>query len=89
MKKNYCAPMIEFEDFTLCTNIAAGCEVTTDHAMYICQYVYGRGSTKVNVFAAEYNCEYSQGVVEEADGSFSYNGVCYHVPVESNNLFTS
>lgn len=89
MKKTYSAPMIEFEDFTLSTSIAVGCEVTTNHVIYACQYEIGRGSEKRNVFVAEYACDYSEGVIREADGSPSYNGICYHVPTESNNLFTS
>ena len=89
MRKAYSKPEIIFEDFTLSTNIAAGCEIITNYAVYECQYEVGRGSNKKNVFAAEYNCDYSQGVQYEADGTPSYNGVCYHVPIESNNLFTS
>lgn len=89
MKKTYSAPMIEFDDFTLCTSIAVGCEVISNQAMYVCQYVVGRGSNKKNVFTEDYGCDYSEGVIEEADGSPSYNGVCYHVPIEANNLFTS
>ena len=89
MKKAYTKPEIIFEDFTLSTNIAAGCEIIVNYARYECQYEVGRGSNKKNVFADADGCEYSQGVVYEADGTPSYNGICYHVPIESNNLFMS
>lgn len=90
MKKAYIKPEIIFEDFTLSTNIAAGCEVIVNQAMYQCPYQAGRGSNTKNVFTDEYGgCEWSEGVIYEADGTPSYNGVCYHVPMESNNLFTS
>lgn len=89
MKKLYSKPAIVFEDFTLCTNIAAGCEVTTNAVQNVCAYEVGRGSFAKAVFTTAISgCDYTEVVVED-DGSPSYNGICYHVPTESNNLFTS
>ena len=88
MRKAYSKPEIVFEDFTLSTGIAAGCEIVTNQEMYKCTYQVGRGSNTKNVFTSDF-CEWSEGVIYEADGTPSYNGVCYHVPIESNNLFTS
>lgn len=91
MKKTYSKPEIMFEDFTMSESIALGCEVTTNHALYECQYKYGRGG-KFSVFAVEYNCDYTEGVDQDpttGDYIFKANGLCYHVPTESYNLFTS
>ena len=79
MKKTYCKPQITFEDFELCANIAAGCEFKTDHAMDVCAYKLLGG---YKVFVAETTaCKYKQ-----QDGA---GGVCYHIPVDSRNIFTS
>lgn len=88
MRKAYSKPEIMFEDFSLTTNIAAGCELKSNSAMYQCQYEVGRGSNKKNVFILDYGCTYTEVTIEN-DGTPSYNGICYHVPIESNNLFNS
>lgn len=81
MKKAYSKPQILFEDFTLSTNIAAGCEVRVEgHSSGTCGYKMGGG---IVVFvSAETGCN-----THEPDGDL--NGLCYHVPIETNNLFNS
>lgn len=83
MKKTYEKPEVFFENFSLCTNIAAGCELKTNlqsSNMHGCGYVFGRGEPMV--FTLDIGCETTAG-----DGV--YNGICYHIPTEANNLFNS
>lgn len=85
MKKTYEKPQIMFEDFTLSTNIAAGCEVKTDtQANGTCAY------TTVDEFLGAVNI-FLEGIsacTTKAAGG-EYNGFCYHNPYDSNNLFNS
>lgn len=81
MKKTYVKPEVYFESFELSTSIATGCEYKTDHAMNQCVYDIAGGR---NVFVDENtNCK----DVKVPGGS--YGSVCYHVPAETSNLFTS
>lgn len=79
-KKEYTKPQIIFENFSLSTSIAAGCELETNHFSKgeACGYPTRGGI----VFVEGTQCNsYPQ------DGA--YNGFCYHVPHESSNLFNS
>lgn len=82
MKKTYSQPDIQFESFSLCSSIAAGCSKRIG-TMYNgeCGFPYG----DVMVF--------TEGVdgcaIKVADGSPIFNGLCYHVPVDQNSLFNS
>lgn len=69
-----------FEDFTMSTNIATGCELDTPLPSYEqnCGYPTRNG----NVFVDGADC-----VSKPADGM--HDGFCYHVPVEEKNLFNS
>lgn len=92
MKKTYSKPEIMFEDFTMSESIALGCEKIANQTLYACQYEYGRGSSKKNIFADVYGCTYTQTVKwdgELQDFIEANDSLCYHVPFESNNLFTS
>ena len=81
MKKSYVKPQVFFEDFQLSASIAAGCEYTTNHAMNVCTYEIAGGR---NVFIdASTNCR----DVTVPEGQ--YGNVCYHVPADTSNLFTS
>lgn len=81
MKKTYSKPEILFEDFSLSTSITAGCELKTPLPSY------------------EENCAYpTQGGMLFTDQVQAcgktppggvYNGACYHVPADTNNLFNS
>ena len=83
MKKVYSKPEIMFEDFTLCTNIAAGCEAKTNMPSNIegCGYT-PEGVTYAIFLEGMNGCDRKY-----ADGA--YNGICYHVPLESNTVFNS
>ncbi len=82
MKRVYEKPQIMFEDFSLSTNIAAGCEVTTNFSRGGCPL---KDSVFGNIFLEGMSvCE-----TEIEDGSSMSNGICYHIPTESNNLFNS
>lgn len=79
MKKTYDKPVILFDDFSLSTTIAAGCEFTTNlQGENVCGYPTRNG----NVFTSEVNgCEY-----HEPDTNDS---LCYHVPNDYANIFNS
>lgn len=79
MKKVYEKPEILFESFSLSTSISKGCEIKTDSQSYgVCTI----GTGEIAMFdGAVPNCVYTPG--EE------YDGPCYHVPIESENLFNS
>lgn len=80
-KKPYQKPEIVYEDFSLTTNIAAGCEVRTDTpAAEQCGVDMGDDFV---VFL-----DSMQGICNtyRPDDEFGY---CYHVPTPDNNLFNS
>lgn len=83
MKKTYSKPEIMFENFSLSTNIAAGCELTTNlPSVNECGYPTRGG----NVFLVTITgCTYTP----PEDSDDMYNGFCYHTPAETNNLFSS
>ncbi len=91
MKKNYSKPEILFEDFSVSCNIAAGCEAETNHELYSCGYYVQ--SMRANVFMSTVGaCKYTEvnsTVTIDATGEASFNGICYHVPSDTNNVFTS
>ena len=84
MKKKYIKPMIVFEHFALCTNIAGDCEAISDGPT---ENTCGMDFSGLTVFldtmggCASYPVASSGG-----DGKF--NNICYHVP-DGFNLFTS
>ena len=79
MKKSYVKPQVYFEDFQLSASIAAGCEViNTLHAENQCGFNDG---VEV-IYLTQEICDYVQD--DGADGK-----ICYHMPDQSNNLFTS
>ena len=87
MKKIYTKPQIYFESFSLSTNIASDCDVPFALAAKdICAIPDASGLPEMGIFnltVAGTQC----GV--HGDGNEEYNGFCYHVPVETNNLFNS
>ncbi len=81
MKKAYSKPEIMFEDFSLSVNVAAGCEEKIHNsAAGTCAYV---GSGGIIVFTDTMTA----CVFTPSDGQ--WDGFCYHVPTEGNNLFNS
>jgi hypothetical protein len=82
VKRAYSKPDIIFEDFSLSAGIAAGCEKKID-TKYSgqCGLIFGDLMMFVDSVAA---C--ADPVV---DGAPKYNGLCYHIPSDSKNLFNS
>ncbi len=82
MKKEYMKPQVVFSSFTLSNSIAGNCahqnSLQTEGS---CGLDFGGE----RIFLA--------GIIDcgsdpiEVDGSF--NGICYHNPTETNNLFNS
>lgn len=81
MKKKYVKPEAIFESFELSSSIAAGCEYKTNHALEVCTYQITGGR---NVFVSP-----STGCNDITAPEGDYNGICYQVPSDANNLFTS
>lgn len=82
MKKYYEAPQILFESFALTTDISAGCEAPTNLPS---ENQCGLDFSGLMVFQTGMTgCEDIQ--ISEGD---SWDGICYHVPTEDKNLFTS
>lgn len=82
MKKAYIAPEIMFEDFTISTNIAAGCEAKSDLlAGGQCGFKWGK---KVIFTEQVLGC-----TVKVVPGDGNYDGLCYHNPSEDYNVFNS
>lgn len=80
MKKTYSKPDIMFDSFSLCTNIAAGCETKTPLPKSdACGLPYFNWV----IFQTP-----MQGCTRIAENGM-WDKTCYHVPSESNNLFSS
>lgn len=89
MKKTYTKPMVMIESFVLNENMASvtsDCENTFSlQAQDVCGIPdsNGLGMTIFNMSISSSDC-FVQGEEDER-----YNGLCYHVPTETNNLFAS
>lgn len=90
MKKTYMKPEIMFEDFTLTTNIAAGCEVQDVNASTINSC--GLDFSGVPVFIEGMTgCAGGIEVPDPnntGDGQDPYTSICYHNP-SGTNVFNS
>ena len=84
MRKAYSKPDIMFEDFSLSTSIADNCSVKTrTYHQWSCGVQFGT----LTVFTTEVvGCRQS-GNIAVTNGEF--NGLCYHVPHNGQNLFIS
>lgn len=83
MKKTYMKPEIMFEDFSLCTSIAANCEIKIDnHSSGGCGQPIEGLPGQFLFISADTGC--TRCIPDEGT-----DGFCYHVPIESNNLFNS
>lgn len=79
MKKTYEKPMIIFEDFSLSTSIAAGCEFINGLSKEgECGYETRNGIVFLDGIAG---CAYTQPDTNDS--------LCYHVPTEDTNIFNS
>lgn len=84
MKREYAKPIIVFEDFTLTTSIASGCEVKTNlQAMGNCGWIPATAGLK-----AQFLWIIRLGVLILPHKPYMIR-ICYHVPTESYNLFNS
>ena len=83
MKRKYSAPDVVFESFALSTSIG-NCEVKTNtESQGICGYhMEGVGWAFIEGITG---CHV--GFSDEM--SLAFNGFCYHVPIDSKNLFNS
>ena len=86
MKKIYTKPEIIFEDFTLSENIAGTCESIVGNPSKGTCPVMGTGGIRMfdgTISACDFAPE-DQGGTED-----QWDGFCYHVPTQYNNLFNS
>ncbi len=88
MKKKYSRPDIAFESFSLSTSIAGNCELKTDtKGGGECSYpMDGLGNLFLTTMEA---CNGAGNTPITDEQSLTFNGFCYHVPVENSNLFNS
>lgn len=81
MKKKYVKPHIFFDNFSLSEGIAGNCEgIVNNPTKGICAVV---GTGDINMFDG--NMEACDFTTDED----AWDGFCYHVPTEYNNLFNS
>ena len=79
MKKLYAKPEIVFESFVASTSIAAGCEFITNlQAEGTCGYLTRNGVVFMETISG---CIYKEPDTNDR--------LCYHVPVDTANIFNS
>ena len=87
MKKKYEKPMIIIEDFSLSTTIAGDCEGIVGNPSKGTCALEGTGGIKIFTEEMASVCDYTPGSFgQPAD---QWDGLCYHVPVDTSNLFNS
>lgn len=85
VKKSYNKPEIYFESFSLSTSIASGCEVPfTLAAKNICG-IPDENGTGERIF----DTSITSTCTTSGTGIEKFDGFCYHIPTETNNLFKS
>lgn len=86
MRKTYSKPEIMFEDFTMSTSIAVGCEgIVGNPTKGSCAVLTSSGDKIFTSTVGE--CVFKPSDMGSNDDT--WDGFCYHVPVEYNNLFNS
>ena len=87
MKKEYSKPEIFFEDFCLSTSISVGCDRIVGNPSEGNCAVKGTGD--VAIFTSEMTriCSFTPGSFGQPEDT--WDGFCYHVPVETSDLFNS
>ena len=88
MKKTYCKPDIYFEDFSLNTNIAAGCEKIPINFTDTCGIMWGNSFIFVQGISG-CNKKIVEGKPEGNIVDEKNNALCYHNPSENFNVFNS
>lgn len=88
MKKAYTKPQIMFEDFSLSTSIALGCEFESENNAVkgTCGY-FDEGLQDIVFVDSNTGCTFEAPVDDKNNPH--YNGICYDIPDENYNLFTS
>lgn len=86
MKKVYSKPDVFFEDFSLSTNIAAGCEEKANFAEETCGLEVEFTDT---ITVTLLNGDISACAPECDPKDYGYNNLCYHNPSEDYNLYNS
>ncbi len=81
MKKTYSKPDIFYEDFSLSTNIAANCE------LHPTEFIGDTFIVDLGGVILLTNMEYCNYHIE--DGKNEFDNLCYHVPTDSYNIFSS
>lgn len=86
MKKVYEKPIVIFENFSLATSIASDCNQISDtQSRNQCGFDF----SGVLVFMSDMDMACKDIQVENNGGDGYWNGICYHVPADNNNLFNS
>lgn len=75
MSRNYSKPVISFQSLAVSTDIASSCEMTTRSAEYVCP-VFVKEWGDMTILTNDCDMEPAEQI-------------CYHVPVEDNNVFSS
>lgn len=78
MKKAYSKPQIFFDSFELSQSIALGCEKITNQAEYVC--IVTEKDSGI-VYITNSDCRYTP-----PGGN---DGICYHAPDDSTNVYSS
>ena len=79
MKRNYVKPEICFESFELAESIASGCTHLAGSTQGLCSVIIAGE----NVFLSNVMACSGSDVEDGADG------LCYYLPFETNNIFSS
>lgn len=80
MKKAYSRPDILFDSFSMCSAIASTCEASANFARDVCGVEM---TPSISLFLEGVTgCSW---IVKEEE----YDGLCYHVPFDTNNVFNS
>ena len=88
MKKAYSKPEILFENFSLSTTIAAGCEaIVATPSKSQCGFDFG--PYVIFLEAVGSLCTGDGRVTLNEDGDGGVDGVCYHVFSNDRNIFNS
>ena len=87
MKKVYQKPAIMFEDFSLSVNVASDCEGVPvgNPSRGTCGIITSSGDIIFTDGITD--CEFTP--VDMGGEEDQWDGFCYHVPTEYNNLFNS
>ena len=88
MKRTYVKPEVNFESFVMSTNIAGDCEppFVNNASKGTCAVLGGAG---LAIFDSQLVSE-CNATPESMGGAKDYwDGICYHIPDESHNLFNS